>query len=336
MSIDLPQSGNQRTISVVICAYTEKRWDMIVAAVQSILRQTIPVLDIVLCIDHNQVLFDRCALAIEGWSAETDIEFTLILNDTGGHQAVGRTMGIEATRGDIVAFLDDDAEADPDWLEWLIAPYEDERVVAVGGAPLPIYAAPRPAWFPPQLDWTFGCYYDGLPTELGETHRLIGANMSARRSSLQKIGGLHADGLEDLELCHRLAFEIPGSLVLFEPRAIVHHNVVAERVTWAYVWRRCFYVNKSKAAAINGLGLAADTTADRSFVLGALSRSARAALRDTAHGDFNGVSRFAVLVTSVTIAVAGYSWGVLMLKLRPQAARELQAASHSTSLDPTI
>ena len=49
-----------------------------------------------------------------------------------GHVAPVR-RGLEAADADVVAFLDDDAEADPGWLAALVRPFEDERVACVGG-----------------------------------------------------------------------------------------------------------------------------------------------------------------------------------------------------------
>src|SRR5439155_542168 len=75
-----------------------------------------------------------------------------------------RTTGIDrADRGDVIAFLDDDAVAEPDWLETMLRAYGDGSVMAVGGRIEPLWAAGRPGWFPPEFDWVVGCTYVGLP-----------------------------------------------------------------------------------------------------------------------------------------------------------------------------
>ena len=48
------------TVSVVICAYTEKRWDMLNRAVESVLEQSYPVAELIVCVDHNLELAERC------------------------------------------------------------------------------------------------------------------------------------------------------------------------------------------------------------------------------------------------------------------------------------
>ncbi len=277
---------------------------MLVAAMDSVLAQSYPVAELILCIDHNPEMAERCR-RLWGDREDAAIPTFVLENKYEGRLGSARNTGVEQASSEIVAFLDDDAAADRDWLKFLVAPYEQRDVVAVGGAPLPVFETSRPAWFPPQLDWVFGCYYDGLPTQLGPADRLIGASMSARREALGAIGGFHSDNHDDMDMCHRLAHrEGPHSIVM-DPRAVVYHNVVAERVTWNYLWRRCFFVNKGKVKAFANMGAAANMDADVKFAVRSLWRNLRQGACDLTKGDFNGVSRFAVLVAALALATSG-------------------------------
>ena len=55
-----------QNISVVICAYTEERWNELIVAVESIRRQSIPPYEIIVVIDHNIQLFERAQSHIPG------------------------------------------------------------------------------------------------------------------------------------------------------------------------------------------------------------------------------------------------------------------------------
>lgn len=301
---DRSGSGELPTVSVVICAFTDQRWEMLCAAVQSVIGQSYPPVELIVCIDHNPSLAERCRAR---WSVDREDRLpTVVLeNKYDGRLGSARNTGVEYASGEIVAFLDDDAAADHNWLKHMIDPYLRPEVIAVGGAPLPVFETHRPAWFPPQLDWVFGCYYQGLPLELAPVNRLIGASMSARRDALLEIGGFHSDNHDDMDMCHRLADQYPQQQILLEPRAVVYHNVVAERVTWRYLWRRCFFVNKGKVKAFRDMGTAASMKADTDFVIGSIRQSAIDCVRDLKRGDLNGVERLSILIVSVGLAVAG-------------------------------
>ena len=300
--------------SVVICAYTEDRGAMLVDAITSTLTQTHLPTQVVVVIDHNRSLFDRCAAALPDWSPPDGPPLLLVENRFDGRLGSARNTGVAECTGEIVAFLDDDAAADPEWLAHLVAPYLDHDVVAVGGAPLPVYETARPDWFPAQMDWVFGCYYDGLPETLAPTRRLIGASMSARRAALEDIGGFQSDNHDDMDMCHRLAASFPSGRIMLEPKAIVRHNVVAERVTWTYFWRRCFFVNRGKARALHDMGAAGSTAADREFVLGAIRRSIGTAIAGARRGDVRGAIRLGALIIGVSLAAIGFSVGQLELR----------------------
>ncbi len=129
--------------------------------------------------------------------------------------------------------------------------------------------------------------------------------MSARRDALDAIGGFHSDNHDDMDMCLRLAHQRGRESIVMEPRAVVYHNVGAERVTWNYLWRRCFFVNKGKVKAFRDMGSAASMKADVKFVTGAIRRSAVQCVRDLMRGDVKGLSRLTVLVVSLLLAASG-------------------------------
>jgi cellulose synthase/poly-beta-1,6-N-acetylglucosamine synthase-like glycosyltransferase len=309
---------------VIIPAYTVDRWALIKKAVESARRQTVPVEQVVLCVDNNPQLL---AMAAQEWSEPAGTPVAVLANRHDEHLAgVGvhakahgaarrfgagsaRNSAAEAVSSDILAFMDDDAWADPDWLEELLLVYRDPAVVAVGGAPLPDYETERPEWFPDNFDWVFGCAYAGLPQQTAPLRHLIGANMSVRREALMEIGGFQSVDFDDLDLCMRLAERYGNGAIYYAPRAIVHHYVPAERVTWRYFHRRCFFVNREKVHAFRDMGNAANLHAEREFVLRSLRVRTVGHLRRAFAGEPAALRAAAAMLIGIGLAGAGHVRG---------------------------
>jgi glycogen(starch) synthase len=109
--------------------------------------------------------------------------------------AVARNAGLRLAAGEIVAFLDDDALPEAEWLGQILSPYSDDRVGAVGG-----YVLDRTGF---AYQWRFGTAdrlgrddrsWTRPPTEFDfpfsySFPHLLGANCSFRRTALLGIGG---------------------------------------------------------------------------------------------------------------------------------------------------
>ena len=326
------------SVSVAICAYTMKRWELTCRAVESARSQTVPVERIVLCIDNNDELLRR---ARDEWADRPGTPVAVIANrhdehlaGVAAHRAAhgttrrfgagsARNTAWQAIDSEIVAFIDDDAEAAPDWIEQLLRVYAEPTVVAVGGPPLPTYETARPTWYPANFDWVFGCAYSGLPNETQALRHLIGANMSVRRNALRAVGGFLGSDFDDLNLCLRLTERYGAGGVYYTPAAVVHHYVPAERVTWRYFWRRCYFVNREKVGVLRQVGSASNLTAEREFVRRALTRQFVFDLRRAGAGEPGAARALGAMVAGIACAGAGNVRGnvdTLVPRLRRGAA----------------
>jgi cellulose synthase/poly-beta-1,6-N-acetylglucosamine synthase-like glycosyltransferase len=303
---------NRPTVSVVICAYTEDRWLQLKQAVASVETQTSLPIEIVVCIDHNEELLRKSEEYFRQGRPAGAVPLNVLANKYNGRLGSARNTAVEFASGEVLTFLDDDAVAASDWLEQLIAPYDDKRVGAVGGAPLPVFEVRRPRWFPHEFDWVFGCAYQGLPLARAPLAHLIGANMSVRSSALREIGGFHSDNHDDMDMCHRIAHA--QHRVLYEPRAIVHHFVPAGRTTWHYFWRRCYSVNQGKVEAFANMQEAAHLGAELAFVTRTLTTGVLAEIRQIIRGDLYGLARMGAMVAGITLAGFGHLSGKLRLR----------------------
>jgi GT2 family glycosyltransferase len=297
-------------VSVVICSYALERWEDLAAAARSVAQQTVQAAELIVCVDHNDELLDRVRADLPGAIAVANAE-------TRGLSGA-RNTGVASSTGEVIAFLDDDARAAPDWLERLLAAYADDDVLGVGGAIEPDWAAGRPAGFPQEFGWVVGCSYAGLPEEPSPVRNLIGANMSIRRSVFEVVGGFSSGigrvgtlplGCEETELCIRARQRIPGGHFIFEPRARVTHAVPASRATWSYFRSRCYAEGVSKAQVAAIAGSRDGLSSERSYVLRALPRGFARGLRDAVRGDASGAVRSAGIVSGLVLTTAGYVAG---------------------------
>jgi hypothetical protein len=129
--------------------------------------------------------------------------------------------------------------------------------------------------------------------------------MSVRRGALAAVGGFLGSDFDDLNLCLRLAERYGTDSIFYTPRAIVHHHVPAERVTWRYFWRRCYFVNREKVGVLRRVGSASNLAAEREFVRRALTRQIASDLRRAAGGEPEALRTLGAMVTGIALAGAG-------------------------------
>lgn len=304
----LPAPTPVATTSVVLAAYTEARWDDLVAAVASLREQTAQPHEIILVVDHNRPLFER-ARATFG-------DVRVIENHQRQGLSGARNSGIAAATGELIAFLDDDAVAEPDWLERLAGICEDPQALGSGGWIQPNWRSGKPAWFPEEFHWVVGCSYRGLPLKLAATRNLIGASMCIRREVLEEIGGFRTDigrvganpmGCEETELCVRAQQRWPERTFLHQPRAVIHHAVPSARATWRYFRSRCFAEGRSKALMVRSVGRRDGLSSERAYTLRTLPIGVLRGLVDAiSHRDLSGLGRAGAIIAGLALTLAGY------------------------------
>lgn len=305
-------------ISVVICAYTEDRWEDVLAAVSSVRAQSRPALETLLVVDHNETLRERLAKEYEE-PAESGVVRVLANAGPRGLSA-GRNTGIAAARGEVVAFLDDDAVAERDWLRHFAEAYADPRVMAVGGRTEPVWASGRrPGWFPEEFDWVVGCTYRGLPRGRVRVRNVLGGNASFRRSAFDAAGGFATGigrdgdkrplGCEETELCIRLSRARPDAVLLIDDRAVIHHRVPKAREHFRYFRARAYAEGLSKALVARSVGAGKGLESERRYATRVLPAGVARGLRDALLARPGGAGRAGAIVAGVLTAAAGYVVG---------------------------
>lgn len=264
--------GPRPSASVVVCAYTLDRVKQLVAAVRAAFDQCGEHDEVVLIVDHNDELAKQ---------AQDELgDIALVMENRYARGLSGaRNSGLEASKGEVVVFLDDDAVPADEWLGQLLGPFADPVVQATGGTARPAWADGRPVWFPEEFDWVVGCSYRGQlgssTAETVEVRNPLGCNMAFRREVFAAVGGFREDvgrvgrhplGCEETELCIRLRQAQPEAGIRLVPDAVVDHHVPPERHRFAYFRRRCFAEGISKAIVSDAVGSADGLSAERTYV----------------------------------------------------------------------
>jgi len=301
------------SVSVVVCAHTELRWADTLAAIASVRGQSYAAKELIVVVDHNRSLYERLKAALP--------DATVVENREQQGLSGGKNTGVAMSSGQVVAFLDDDAVADANWLKFMAESYTQPGVVGVGGLTLPKWDTRRPSWFPREFDWVVGCTYIGMPTNRAPVRNLLGGNASFRREVFEEVGGFRSGigrgqgkrplGCEETEFCIRLNQQIPGAVLLFDNRAAIWHRVSAERTRFAYYRARCYAEGLSKAMVTRSVGTGDGLSSERRYTTRTLPRGVARGLADAFRGDRAGLGRAGAIVTGLAATTTGYAAGIL-------------------------
>ena len=288
---------------MVVATHDVARWEELVKVVAALEGQIRPPDELVVVVDHNPALLDR---AVAEFPRATVVE-----NDQVPGLGGARNTGIANSTGRVVAFIDDDAIPEPDWLANLLEGFGDPSVVGVGGAIEPRWEPQRPSWFPAEFDWVVGCSYVGLPTGTSFVRNLIGCNMSFRREVLERFGGFRLGyGCDETEFCIRVAQQDPDARFLYQPAAQVHHLVTSQRLRWRRFLSRCYFEGGSKAVVSRLVGRRDGLASERAYAYRVLPRAVRRGLaRWAREGDAAGAACAATVVAGLAATTAGFLVG---------------------------
>jgi hypothetical protein len=317
-------------VSVVVATYTASRWDELTACVSALDRQAVAPIEVIVVVDHNPELL---ASARQAFPSTRVVE-----NHHARGLAGARNAGIEAASGSIVAFVDDDAQPEADWLKRLHACFADPFAVGVGGALIPRWTNGVPRWLPSEFYWVLGCSYTGLPEHLDRVRNPIGANMAVRKDMLLKMGGFREGGAgedpreirsrgvvraqgnvpDDTDLAIRASQRWPWSIWLYQPEARVHHTVTKERATLAYFIRRSFEEGAGKAQLSAFVGSQDGLSSERRHLSVVLPRGFARGIRELLEGDLQGGLRALAIVIGLTSSAAGFVLARLGSMFKPR------------------
>ena len=182
--------------------------------------------------------------------------FKIIQQKKKGGLSAARNLGIGATKGEIIAFIDDDGIADKDWLDELTRLYTTEDIVSVGGKIAPVWLSEKPKWYTDHL----GSFLSLLDHSQNVKQIVFpdcpyGCNMSFRKSIFEEVGYFDVSlgrylsknllSHDELDLYKRINEK--GYKTMYNPKAIVYHQIDASRLTEAWFKKRFYWGGISSA-----------------------------------------------------------------------------------------
>jgi O-antigen biosynthesis protein len=206
--VPLPARAPRPLVSVVVCSYNGGR--TIRQTLEGLSRLDYPRYEVI-------VVDDGSTDATAAIAAEYDVRLISGPNRGLSH---ARNVGLRAAHGDIVAYIDDDAWPDPNWLTYLVAGFERTSHAALGGPNIP----------PPNGEVaTCVANAPGGPIHVlvsdTEAEHIPGCNMAFRRRALEAIGGFDEQfrkAGDDVDVCWRLLES--GMTIGYQPAAVVWHH----------------------------------------------------------------------------------------------------------------
>ena len=227
-------------------------YDHFCEAAESVLNQTYNNVELVVIVDGTPDVYDKI---LEDYDNHEDM--IISCNDENVGLLQSRNRGAELATGDVVAFIDDDAIADEEWIERLVDAYENQNAIATGGKMTPEWIAGKPSFLPEEFYWLIGVTHRGFADGAGEVRNTFGSNISFRTNLFEELGGFNVNiggrkGDKNLqggetELCARMRTEYDKG-IWYVPEAEVAHKVFQYRTKVGWLLDRAFWQGYSKRA----------------------------------------------------------------------------------------
>jgi len=286
-----------------------RRWERLQLAIDAVRAQSIRPAEAVLVVDGNPEMLERARAEMP--------DLMVIPNARTAGSSGARNTGADASKGEIIVFIDDDIVVDSTWLETVLGHFARLEVIGVGGMAMPLWQHSWPAWFPPEFLWVVGCSYRGMPEHVGPVRNVWSSNMAVRRTVFEKAGGFRDELAkvaskcrpDDTDLCLRAAVAQESGVWIYEPAALASHWVPEERAVFSYFLYRCYHegVGKGALAAFNGLRVSGSV--ERSYVRRDLSEALRRDGRRALTGHLSGASRIVATTAGLAVVIAGFLVG---------------------------
>ncbi|MEW6101083.1 MAG: glycosyltransferase [Candidatus Omnitrophota bacterium] len=140
-----------------------------------------------------------------------------------------RDIGMARAKGEVLAFIDDDAYPAAPWLKKAVLNFADENIAAVGGPAVTPdddtvrQKASGRVFSSPIVSGKF--IYRYIPKKKAEANDLPSCNLLVRKSVMEELGGFNTDFWpgEDTKLCFDITHKL-GKKIIYDPDVLVYHH----------------------------------------------------------------------------------------------------------------
>ena len=243
--------GEHMDITVILCTYN--RCDSLEAALTSVAVSRLPhsVSWEVLVVDNNST--DRTREVVERFTSQHPGRFRYAFEPRPG-KSNALNAALHQTNAGILAFMDDDVQVEPEWLDMLTRIFKDREYAGAGGRILPESEFTPPAWLETSARYALAplAMFDLGPTAGRLQEPPFGTNMAFRKEVFARYGDFRRDlgprpgseiRSEDTEFGKRLLDG--GERLWYEPAAVVYHTIARSRVTRQYFLK--WWFDKARA-----------------------------------------------------------------------------------------
>ncbi len=232
-------------ITVAVCTYD--RYEVLDSCLAALAGQLLPSVEFECLVVDNSPSRVRSMAESQRHAAHPNMRW---IHETTPGLSNARNVAAREARAPLIAYVDDDAIPEPDWLIRLLEAFDalGEGYAGIGGKILPIFSTPRPAWLSDKLLGYVSVVDLGDETRaLHPKEWVAGANIAYRLSALRQAGGFSTalgrvgSGLslmsnDETELAERLAAK--GGRMGYAGRAVVRHLVEKSRLNQEWFRRR--------------------------------------------------------------------------------------------------
>jgi glycosyltransferase involved in cell wall biosynthesis len=230
-------------ISVIICSYNRAKY--IIDAVESLYNQTVSkILYEVIVVDNNSTDNTK-ELCLHYIASHTDYNIYYFGEKQQG-ASFARNTGVVHSKGILIAFMDDDAVADKDFIKNIFRFFETHPDAdGLGGRIIPKYIPEEPKWMSYYVSSLVGNFdYSNKAEEFKQGKYPLESNMIVKKKDFLEVGGFNTNlpgvvgklriGGEGKEFFYKL--QDVGKKIYYDPSVRVQHVVEVNKLTREYMY----------------------------------------------------------------------------------------------------